>query len=81
MRLLIYILLFTSLLKAEILSQWRGQLRNGHYPETGLLQQWPEGGPSEVFRINDLGKGFTSPAVTADRFFITGLEENNGVLL
>ena len=38
--------------------QWRGPNRNGLSAETGLLQQWPSGGPAQVWSIATLGAGF-----------------------
>ena len=38
-------------------SQWRGQDRDGKYPETGLLKEWPEEGPAMLLSFEGLGKG------------------------
>lgn len=54
------------------ISQWRGPDRNGVYPETNLLTQWPEEGPALVWEINDLGRGFSSAAVTKEGVFTSG---------
>ena len=43
--------------------QWRGPARNGKSPDTGLLGQWPEGGPPLEWRVSGLGGGFSSVAV------------------
>lgn len=52
--------------------QWRGPRRDGHSPETGLLQTWPESGPRLLWKIDGLGKGWSSPIVVGGRLFITG---------
>lgn len=52
--------------------QWRGQQRDGHSAETGLLSEWPEGGPALAFRSAGLGKGYSSLAVAGDRIYTTG---------
>lgn len=52
--------------------QWRGPLRDGVCMETGLLQQWPEGGPKLIWSITNLGRGYSSPIVVGKRIFITG---------
>jgi hypothetical protein len=39
-------------------SQWRGPERNGISKETGLLKQWPEGGPKLLWQLNDIGDGY-----------------------
>ncbi|HEX2967783.1 MAG TPA: PQQ-binding-like beta-propeller repeat protein [Bacteroidales bacterium] len=52
--------------------EWRGPDRSGIYNETGLLKTWPEGGPAELWVIDNLGNGYGSPTFTDDSFFITG---------
>ena len=54
------------------ISQWRGPERTGFYPETELLTVWPERGPELLWKFDDLGKGYTSPAVTSKKIYITG---------
>ncbi|MGD8375348.1 MAG: PQQ-like beta-propeller repeat protein [Acidobacteriota bacterium] len=48
--------------------QFRGIHRNGISAETGLLEEWPEGGPAEVWRI-PIGQGFSGIAVVGDRLY------------
>jgi outer membrane protein assembly factor BamB len=52
--------------------QWRGQNRDGHSPDTGLLQSWPEGGPPLAWRSAGLGGGFSSVAVSGKRIYTMG---------
>ena len=52
--------------------QWRGPLRNGLSSETGLLKQWPENGPAVTWSITNLGEGYGSVAVKADRIYAQG---------
>jgi outer membrane protein assembly factor BamB len=52
--------------------QWRGPLRNGLSSETGLLKQWPADGPKVTWTISNLGEGYGSPAVKADRLYVHG---------
>jgi len=54
------------------ITQWRGPERNGVYPETDLLDHWPEGGPQLLWRFDSLGVGYASAAVTEDRIFTVG---------
>jgi outer membrane protein assembly factor BamB len=53
-------------------AQWRGPLRDGHSPETGLLQEWPEGGPKLVWQVGNVGGGYSTPAVVGDRIYLLG---------
>lgn len=52
--------------------QWRGPLRNGMSSETGFLKQWPASGPSVTWTIANLGEGYGSLAVKADRIYVQG---------
>src|SRR5688572_29461881 len=52
--------------------QWRGPLRNGLSSETGLLKQWPEKGPAVTWSITNLGEGYGSVALKADRIYVQG---------
>lgn len=50
--------------------QWRGPQRNGISPETGLSDQWPDDGPSLVWQADDIGWGYSTPAVVGDRLYL-----------
>src|SRR5215475_12542610 len=50
--------------------QWRGPERNGVSPETGLLKQWPAPGPKLVWQVNDIGDGYSTPAVVGTRIYL-----------
>jgi len=51
---------------------WRGPNRDGKSPDTGLLKEWPEGGPKLLWQANDLGEGFSTVAVSGGFIYITG---------
>ena len=53
--------------------QWRGQNRDGISKETGLLKEWPEGGPALVWKAKGAGFGYSSFAVTGGRIYTMGL--------
>ena len=50
--------------------QWRGPERNGTSPETGLLKQWPAGGPKLLWQVNDIGDGYSTPVVVGTRIYL-----------
>jgi outer membrane protein assembly factor BamB len=56
--------------------QWRGPDRNGVSKETGLLKEWPAGGPKLLWQVNDLGDGYSTPSVVGTRIY---LMSNNGM--
>ena len=60
--------------------QFRGVHRDGKFPETGLLKQWPNDGPQEIWSADGLGAGFSSITVAGGKIFITGIEGNEGYL-
>lgn len=49
--------------------QFRGPDRTGVSRETGLLKQWPEGGPPLVWKAPGLGTGNSAPSVAGGRIF------------
>ena len=50
--------------------QWRGPQRNGISRETGLLKQWPPEGPKLLWQVNDIGDGYSTPAVAGTRIYL-----------
>ncbi len=49
------------------ISQWRGPNRDGVYPAKDLLKEWPENGPELIWKYDELGDGYASPAVLSDK--------------
>lgn len=62
------------------LSEWRGPDRSGIYPDTALLEKWPEAGPVELWSIDSLGRGYGSPQFAGDHFYITGEVDSMALL-
>jgi len=52
--------------------QWQGPDRTRISKETGLLKEWPAGGPRVIWTANNLGTGYGSMAVAGDRVFLQG---------
>jgi outer membrane protein assembly factor BamB len=53
---------------------WRGPDRTGVGTETGLLRQWPAGGPKLLWKITGLGDGYSTPSVAGGRLYLLGTE-------
>ncbi len=51
---------------------WRGTDRTGVSTETGLLQQWPDGGPKQVWLSKEAGRGYSSFSVADGKLFTMG---------
>lgn len=50
--------------------QWRGPKRDGISQENGLLKEWPKQGPKLLWQIDDLGDGYSTPAVAHGRLYV-----------
>src|SRR5829696_5815615 len=61
--------------------QWQGPDRTRISKETGLLKEWPSGGPRVIWTANNLGTGYGSMAVAGDRVYLQGARGNNSVVI
>ena len=70
--------LFFSVMLAQVLGfsvlaedwpQWLGTKRDGVWRESGVLKEFPEGGPKVNWRV-PIGGGYAGPAVSGGRVFI-----------
>lgn len=74
------LILFSQFISAQSYNNWRGPDRDGHYPETNLLQSWPANGPRMAWAYENLGKGFSSAVVQDGKVYVTGLEGEMGYI-
>ncbi len=51
---------------------FRGAERTGMAPDTGLLTEWPEGGPPLLWESAGCGRGYASPTIVGDRIYLLG---------
>lgn len=61
-------------------AQWQGPDRNGIFPDTMLLGEWPDGGPEVLFISEDIGRGFSSAVATDSMIYVTGLKDSTEYL-
>ena len=54
--------------------QWRGPKRDGHSPETGLLQEWTKDGPKLLWQVKDIGSGYSTPSIVGERIYLLSNE-------
>jgi outer membrane protein assembly factor BamB len=52
--------------------QWRGANRDGHSAETGLLKDWPAGGPKLLWKGTGAGTAYSSFSTSNNRLFTLG---------
>jgi outer membrane protein assembly factor BamB len=67
-------------LQADDWPQFRGPNRDGKSLERGLLAQWPTAGPTLLWSVTGLGKGYTHAVVANGLVYITGLVGMDGIL-
>jgi outer membrane protein assembly factor BamB len=63
-----------GLLLADDWPQWRGPQRDGISHEKGLLGAWPTEGPRMLWKTEDIGRGYSTPAVVDDRLYVMANE-------
>jgi outer membrane protein assembly factor BamB len=52
---------------------FHGPVRNNLSLDRGLLQNWPQDGPPLLWTASDIGHGYSSVAVAAERIFTAGM--------
>ena len=57
-------------------SQWRGAHRDGISAETGLLKDWPAGGPPLAWQTTGAGAGFSSFSTSGGRLYTIGARDD-----
>jgi outer membrane protein assembly factor BamB len=60
--------------------QWHGPNRDNISAETGLLKEWPSGGPKLVWTTRGLGSGYGSLSIKGDRVYVQGTKSNQSVV-
>lgn len=85
------IILLAGLLTSSLLcpfpataADWPGFLgpnRDGNSPDTGLLKQWGTDGPPLLWKVDDIGPGWSSMAVVGDRIYTTGNSGDHQMLI
>ncbi len=73
-------LLMNNLMISQEIVQWRGPDRDGKYPATDLLKNWPDGGPELLWHVDDLGPGHASAVVLDDKIYTGGTEGDTGYI-
>ena len=66
------VLVTAAAVRADDWPQWRGPNRDGISKETGLLKKWPAEGPKLLWQLNDVGDGYSTPAVVGERLYLMG---------
>lgn len=59
---------------------WRGGT-DGIYPDTDLMDSWPENGPEILWTFEGLSEGHSSPVFAHGHIFISTMIEQNGFII
>jgi len=65
-------------------ADWPGFLgpnRDGHSPDKGLLKSWDSDGPPLLWKVNDIGPGWSSVSVANGCVYTTGNSGDNQMLI
>jgi outer membrane protein assembly factor BamB len=76
-RVLVLALLSGLLVAAAPWPGWRGPNRDGKSADTGLLKQWPDGGPTLLWKATGLGQGFSTVSIANGTIFASGDRDNS----
>ena len=61
--------------------EWRGPNHNDTCAETGLLKDWPTGGPRLVWKVTELGDGYSGVTVVGNRLYTAGDKDESSFVL
>lgn len=61
--------------------QYRGTNRDDVSPETGLLKEWPKGGPKLAWTFETAGVGYSPVSIVGERVYVTGGRAEQEVLV
>ena len=78
---LLLLSLSTVLINAGDWPQWRGPDRNDLSKETGLLKQWPDGGPKLAWLFKDAGLGYAGYSIAGGKLFTMGARAEKEFLI
>src|SRR5262245_32987356 len=66
---LVLLLALPLTLQAEDWPQWLGPKRDAVWSETGIVREFPKGGPKVVWRT-PISSGYAGPAVAGDKVYV-----------
>src|SRR5210317_2208872 len=69
--LIIFCVVFVSESFSQIY-QFRGPNRDGKFPESNLLKEWPEGGPELLLEFEGIGDGWSSVISNGKYIYASG---------
>lgn len=70
--LVLFLSLGAAFAQDESWTMFRGTNRDNHSASTGLLKEWPEGGPKLLWRAEGLGAGLSNVVFYGDKIYTMG---------
>ncbi len=61
--------------------QFRGADRTDVSTESGLLKEWPESGPKQLWLFKNAGQGYSGPSIVGDKLFTMGTRDSGEILI
>jgi len=61
--------------------QWRGPDRTDVSQESGLLKEWPSGGPKRLWLFKNAGNGYSGPAIVNGKLFTMGTRDGAEIMI
>lgn len=77
---LLFFLITSGSLAIADWPQFRGPDRSGRSTETNVLQSWDRGGPEQAWLSEDIGLGYSGPAIVDGNIFILGTQKRDEYL-
>ena len=62
-------------------ASWQGPTLDAKSPDKGLLKEWPEGGPKLLWKLDGIGKGFSTVAVSGGIIYTTGDTDDKKLMI
>jgi outer membrane protein assembly factor BamB len=63
---------FVALAQEPNWNQFRGPNSDNHSSSTGIAKSWPEGGPKLLWKIDGIGRGYSTVSFYGDKMFTMG---------
>lgn len=60
--------------------KWHGTHQDARYPDSNLLDDWPENGLTMVQTYSGIGEGYGSPSISEEGLFIAGMHDSTGYI-
>jgi outer membrane protein assembly factor BamB len=70
--LLVHLFVLVVLAAQAQIYQFRGPDRDGKFPESGLLKEWPENGPELLLEFEGIGEGYSSVISNGKYIYASG---------